>query len=163
MPDKLLRNKKGEIIVEALIAITIAIVGLLSIFSFLSQSLSLNRVVGDQYTGSYLAAEGIEIVKNLVDAQAWGPLPCSNPCYVQYDSLAPIPSGSGTLYFDGNYYFHGGIDSTQLTKFTRKIFINSDPPPQTADEIKVISRVEWAGRGGGNYKVELEDHFFNWR
>ena len=66
MQDKFRKNK-GYILIEAIIAITIAVVGLLGIFSLLSRSLSLNRVVADRFVASYLVAESIEIVKNLVD------------------------------------------------------------------------------------------------
>src|SRR3990167_8160497 len=60
-------RSSGQVLVESIIAITIAVVGLLGIFSLLSRSLSLNRVVSDRFVAAYLAAEGVEIVKNLID------------------------------------------------------------------------------------------------
>ena len=65
-----LKLTKGYVLVESVVAMTIVVVGLLGIFSLLSQSLSLNRVVGDRYVGTYLAAEGIEVVKNIIDNNA---------------------------------------------------------------------------------------------
>ena len=35
--------------------------------SLLSNSIALNRVVNDQFIANYLAMEGIEVVKNIVD------------------------------------------------------------------------------------------------
>ncbi|MBI5732489.1 hypothetical protein HY967_00830 [Candidatus Jorgensenbacteria bacterium] len=53
--------------VEAIVAIMIAIVGLFGIIQLLTRSLALTREKSDEFTAIYLAAEGIEIVKNLID------------------------------------------------------------------------------------------------
>jgi len=53
--------------VEAMIAISVMVIGLLGIFSLTSQSLGLYRVAYEQYVAVNLAAEGIEVVKNMID------------------------------------------------------------------------------------------------
>ena len=45
-----------------MIGISIAVVGILGVLKLLSVN-RLNRVARDQFTGAYLAAEGIEITK----------------------------------------------------------------------------------------------------
>ena len=50
-----------------MVAITVLTVGFLGISSLLSQSLALNRVTTNEITATYLASEGIEIAKNLID------------------------------------------------------------------------------------------------
>lgn len=156
MQDKSLHNKKGQILIEAIVAITVVVVGLLAIFTFISRSFSLNRVVADQYLGTYLAAEGIEVVKNLIDsggAMSDGNYELNyNSAFLPAEFTVPSP-----LYFDNGYYSHnfGGKE----TGFMRKITINGS----ATDEVKVVSRVDWITRGGGKYNVELEDHFFNWK
>ncbi|MDP3999732.1 MAG: hypothetical protein Q8P76_04070 [bacterium] len=164
MLDKSLRkNKKGEVMVEALVAISVAVVGLLGVFEFVSRSFSLNRVIADQYVGTYLAAEGIELVKNLVDSHPWNSpdaIPDADPTDYEIDfqelSLQPIISASQPLLFDDQYY---NYSNGQPTKFHRIISI--DPTLNNGDEIKVVSRVSWSTRGGGQSKSEVESHFFN--
>ena len=56
-----LNRSSGQVLIEAMVAISIVTVGLLGIFSVLSRSLSLNRTVADNYVAANLAAEGIEI------------------------------------------------------------------------------------------------------
>ncbi len=60
-------SNRGQSIVEALIAISIIIVGVVGIARALSNSLSLNKVVSNQYIAVYLASEGIEIMRNMMD------------------------------------------------------------------------------------------------
>lgn len=157
-------NKNGQVIVEALIAAGIIVVGLLAVFSLASRSLSLNRVVADQYVGVNLAAEGVELVKNLLDKNVIQHLPfnqgvsAGNYEMDYADTTLEIIYRDRPLLFDsatGLYGYSSGKD----TLFRRKITIEKP----IADEIKVISSVSWTTRGGGQFNVNLEDHFFNWR
>ena len=93
-------SRTGQILIEAIIALSALTIGFLGILALLSSSLSLNRVISDNYTATYLAAEGIEVVKNAIDRnyilQAGGSLvPWNNNLSegtyeVEYDSLAPF-------------------------------------------------------------------------
>ena len=53
--------------IEMLIATSVIVVSLLAILALVNRSLGLNRVIADQYTGTYLAEEGIEVMKNFYD------------------------------------------------------------------------------------------------
>ncbi|MFA6354099.1 MAG: hypothetical protein WCX12_00185 [Candidatus Paceibacterota bacterium] len=67
---KLIKYKKknsGQAIIEALVALGILSVAFFAVLSLLDNSISLGNVVSDQNIATYLAGEGIEIVKNLVD------------------------------------------------------------------------------------------------
>lgn len=166
MPDKLALNKKnrGYIMVEALVAITIIVVGLLGIFALLSRSLSLNRVVADRYVGTYLAAEGIEIVKNLIDnnvinGRPWNTGISNGEFEVDYDDLSLGAVTGENLKFDpdtGRYDYSGG----EQTRFARIINIEL---LGGGDEIKANSIVKWISRGEARFETNLEDRFFNWR
>jgi len=59
--------ERGQSMVEMLIALSIIGVSLLGILALVNRSLGLNRVNTEQYIATYLAAEGIEVVKNLFD------------------------------------------------------------------------------------------------
>ena len=167
---------------ESMIAITIATVGIMGLLTLLSQALSLNRVITDQYAGSYLAAEGIEIVKNLIDNNAKKDPPiwnvgfaeyvqkCFEIDYVTFDideaGVVACPTeetsfeafSPRTLKFnslDGIYSYTGDTE----TRFKRVVRIT---PIEGGNEIKVNSIAKWTTRGGGEFSLNVEDHFFNW-
>ncbi len=152
----------GQLLIESGIAISILVVGLLGIFSLLSRSLSLNNVISSQYIASNLAVEGIEVAKNLIDANViqfkpWNEGINTGSYEVAFDSLSLNSSQDRFLLFDStgnNYNYQTG----QPTPFKRTIQITNIG----SDEINVNSTVNWQIRGG-SYSVNLEDHFFNWR
>lgn len=163
MRETLPHTDRGYILVESIVAISIILTGLLGIFSLLSQSLGLNRVVGDRYVGTYLAAEGIEIVKNIIDTNVVNGRPynaglSSGAFEVEYGDTALTPSSRRKMKFDSDkrlYNYLTGKD-TRLYREVRIQLIGSE-------EIKVHSVVSWSSRGGGSFEVDLEDHFYNWR
>ncbi len=53
--------------VEMMVAITIIATGLIGMLGLINRSLGIQRVTAEQYTATYLAAEGIEIMKNFFD------------------------------------------------------------------------------------------------
>lgn len=65
-------SRRGQSLIEAMVAMTVLTVVFLGISSLLSQSLALTRVTTNQLTATYLASEGIEIVKNMIDHDQWG-------------------------------------------------------------------------------------------
>lgn len=163
MQDKLPFNR-GFILVEALIALLIIV----SVFSgallLLSTSLSVNRIISDQYIGAQLAAEGVEIVKNIIDANVLRCLPwnagfSSGTYGADYNDATLSPAlAAEKLRFDSStrrYSYDSGIP----TRFNREIIINL----VSADEIRVISTVNWIGKVGLSFSASLEDHFYNWR
>ena len=153
----------GYILIEAIIGISIAIIGILGILGLLSRSASLNRVVTDQFIGNYLAAEGIEITKNLIDGNViqekpWNQNFATGNFETDYSSLILEPNQNRQILFDPAdklYSYKAG----NPTNFIRTINIELIG----SDEIKVNSVVKWVTRGGGRFEVNLEDHFFNWR
>lgn len=168
MQGKLKRSnhkQSGQLLVETMVAISVLLVGMLGIFAVLSQSLALNRVASNQYIAANLAAEGIEVVKNILDANAiqgnpWNEgLETDGDFGVEYSSTALNPAwATRRLRYNAatrRYSYGSGTD----TNFRRMITIQN----VSSDEIKVVSRVEWTDRGGAEYQIELEDRFLNWR
>ncbi|MDP2695675.1 MAG: hypothetical protein Q8O87_00275 [bacterium] len=175
MLGKFLHNNRGELIIEAIIAISIIVVGLLSVVTLLSSSQSLNRVLSDRYIATYLASEGIEVVKNLIDTnyisgKPWNDrLATGNNYLVSFQSpglLASLPESYRTVNYgdwsntipDGAYglgFYVGGSG----TNFKRVINISYP----TTNEMRVNSIVNWTSRGGGEFEINLEDHFYDWR
>lgn len=165
-------SKQGQMLVETMVALSMVVIGMLGLLALLSQSIGINKVVADQYIASYLAAEGIEIVKYIIDNNTMdgGPFNngltgCGGGCSVQYDD--PIHVGSKhtqSLMFNAqtkSYTYDVSTNDGTPTSFKRVITINSNP--SNTDELIVTSVVEWQTRGGSGSKIEIEDHFFNWR
>lgn len=162
-------HSRGQFLIESMVAVGIITVGLLGILTLLSNSISLNRVVAEQYTAAYLASEGIEVVKSIIDANYVASRPwnqgLANGAYeLEYDmtSLPAALSGPDSTTFlrftggNGIYdYDLGGVN----TPFLRTVTVTLSGP----DQINVASRVNWVTRGAGQFSVHLEDSFFNWR
>lgn len=157
-------SRRGQAIIEVLVAISVLTVGFLGIVTLLSRALSLNRVVSDNYTATYLASEGIEIVKNIIDGdlkqqRGWGASLRDGTFTADFRSSELTPAGGTANYllFDPatNTYSYTGLTPTP---FARNITITVQD-----QRIKVVSEVVWKTRGGGESKVNLEDYFYNWR
>src|SRR3989344_3384292 len=182
-----LNRSSGQVLIEAMVAISIVTVGLLGIFSVLSRSLSLNRTVADNYVAANLAAEGIEIVKNIVDGNVlkiqnstmvpWN-LGVTNGVYVvnyndnslsssilencDADSIKNNASFAMTFNSDNGLYTHDTANQDigiSATNFKRVVCVDTS---DDGNEIKVNSIVTWTGRGGAEFDINLEDHFYNW-
>ena len=160
------KKQKGQLLIEAMVAVSLMLVGLLGIFGVLSRSLGLSRVAADQFVAVNLASEGIEIAKNVFDSnielgRAW------NYGFTVGDTTAGYLSSElgdcdgEELYLDVDSGFYtcealGGVRN----KFSRTINTVTDP---AVERVKVISTVSWTGRGGVVSSVTVEDHFYNWR
>lgn len=55
-------------LVESIVALSLVVIGLLGIIALISRSVSLNSNVINRFVASALAAEGIEVVKNIIDS-----------------------------------------------------------------------------------------------
>ena len=157
-------ERRGQFLIEAIVAVGVLVVGLLGIFALLSRSLSLGRTVTDNYAGTYLASEGIEVVKNIIDGNIIQGLPwvsgmSDGDFEIEYDTISLLPFQDRFLGFDPvtSLYSYAGSETTRFKRVLRLALIGSP-----VDEIQVNSVVSWSS-GGGSFSVDLEDHFFNWR
>jgi hypothetical protein len=165
MPDKLPLNKKsgGQALVETVVALGIILFGVIGVFALVSRSLSLNRVMADRYTAVNLAAEGVEIVKNLIDRNViqrrpWNEGLSAGRYEIDFNDSAVQSAGDRPLLLNTDNLYQ--YDVGQPTVFQRAIAIEW---LSGGEEMRVNSRVKWISRGGGEFSVDLEDHFYNWR
>ena len=163
-------KQKGQLLIEAMVAVSLMLVGLLGIFGVLSRSLGLSRVAADQFVAVNLASEGIEIAKNLLDSNlkqglAW------NANFVDGEAvpvgyLSSALDGAGScegpeLYLDPATGFYTCEAITGVSsRFSRVLDIETE---LSGERINVISTVTWKVRGGFDSSVTVEDHFYNWR
>lgn len=166
-----IQRSVGQTLVETMIALSVLVVGLMSLIGLLSRSFAISNIVSDNYAATYLAAEGIEVVKSLIDhniavgtSTAWNAgLGGCHPglCEVEWNSLSMSSESGRKLSLDvdtGLYSYQPGV----RTRFTRTIAIELID----SDHIKVNSLVTWVGSGGVTgipiqSEVNIEDHFFN--
>lgn len=177
------KNNKGQSIIEAMVALSILTVGLLGILSLLSQSFAINRVTSNETTATYLASEGIEVTKNILDHDVYDPAntfgwgTCEGACdrplgayTVSYSSLTPTLITDGhcasgldvpDLLFSSSTDLYGYAAGTP-TNFQR--CVEMDQITNSSGkiiEVTVKSDVTWVS-GSVNGQVNLEDDFYNW-
>lgn len=167
MQEKSQQNRQGQLIIEATVSISIMVVGLLGIFVLVSRSLSMYHTAAQEYVATNLAAEGIEVTKNILDANlikgsvAWNDGFNRDGDYygIQYNSTT-LDSGSSDKYLlyntaTGLYSF----DIGNPTVYKRIVAIKN----VSANEIQVNSKVTYNISSGARFEVNLEDHFYNWK
>jgi hypothetical protein len=160
--------RSGQSLIEMMIALGMLTMAFLGIGALLSRSFFLNRVATDETIGSYLAAEGIEATKNIIDNDVYGTglswgLCCAVRDYsvtYQDGSLEPARPNS-YLQFDSNmndpdagYQYTTG----PVTPFKRMIKITVS----NSSEIDVQSIVTWSTGPITNETIVDEDHFYDW-
>jgi Tfp pilus assembly protein PilW len=172
--------RRGQTLIEALLALGVITMGLLGIMALLSKAFFYDREVSDRLTATYLASEGIEVAKNLIDhdmysGAGWGACFESNPSWNSnggggFASLSPdytttdcasIPAYSGApLLFDPatNRYGYSQTAGWAATAFTREVRVSL-----SGDQITVQSIVRWNTGPITGESVDLEDHFYDWR
>ncbi|MDO8557521.1 MAG: hypothetical protein Q7R98_03640 [Candidatus Jorgensenbacteria bacterium] len=155
------KNVSGQTIVEAMVAISIALVGLLGVLALVSASLAFTNDASQKFVATYLAAEGIEIVKNIIDTNvANGAIWNTDVNDGLYKTSAADPilrQTTGTklkLPPDGGEYQY---DNGNPTPYTRTIQIIND-----TDSVTVIAKVSWNARAK-DQSVEVRDIFKRWR
>lgn len=161
-----MRENKGQMLLESVLAMGIIVVGVVGVVSLASRSIGQSRVVADQFVGVNLASEGLEVTKNILDANSvndglsWNKGFGDGDYELTYSSLdlSPLLGSPRSLSFDPQtgIYDYGG---PQGTTFTRVITIKKVNDYQ----IRARAEVNWKSRDGGNKSVVLETDFLNWR
>lgn len=167
---KSLASRKGQSLVEGMVSLVVLMFVIMGSLELLNRSLSVNRVIADEYIGTYLAAEGIEVVKNIIETnylnlRAWNTGIAGNGNYeavinfgtLSY-SLAPVFGAPRNLLYNTRFntysYTPDGAFTapTDIHRVVTLEYLNAN------EEVRVTSRVTWTGGS-----AVLEDHFFDWR
>lgn len=164
------KRKKGFTILEAMIAIFVIIIGVIGASIAIQQTLFLTRIVSSQLIASYLAQEGVEIVRNIRDGNwlegvAWdsgltGCEPEGVGCQADYTNTQSLDPYTGEpLKIDGGFY---NYQSGTPTPFTRKITIASRTDPEGIPILDTRVLVNWQ-IGGETYQVLTIEYLYNWK
>lgn len=154
-------KQKGFTLIEAMIAISLILIGLGGVFTLINRSLGFHNLATHYLIASHLAQEGVEIVRNLRDnnwlaGRAWN-AGFNNGFYqVDYLSESLTPYNDQYLLFDeGKKVFN--YQQGRVTPYKRKIEINQI----SSEELKVVVTVFWQVKGA-SFDLVVEDHLFNW-
>jgi len=165
---------KGITLIEALVAISILIIGIFSGFILVTRVLSNINVIRDRLTASFLAQEGIELVRQIRDTNYLKILSGENILWnnglnngnyiisAEIGNSGPsglIPLGQSEtpyLKYNSNTKIFNYISGAN-TPFSRLIRIER----LSEQEIRVQSELNWKSRSV-NFKLVAEDHLFNW-
>ncbi len=159
-------SSRGFTLIEVIVAAAILGVGLIPAFLQANSALTLSDTVKNSLTASYLAQEGVEVMRALRDENWFATQPfdqgfevCNAGCQVQWNSTwesdAPQQLGDIPLKLDaaGLYQYATGTDTTfRRTVTTTKL---------SAYEEKVVVTVTWRDRAGDK-RFDVEDHLYDW-
>jgi type IV pilus modification protein PilV len=159
------KDQKGFTLIEVLTAIFIITIGAGGVITLINQTVGFTQETSSKLIASYLAQEGIEIVKNIRDSNFlkvyktgsgdWsdGLTGCSSGCQGDYTSNDLSSYSGQKLKTDGSFYSYG---SGEDTPFSRKITITSD-----ANMLKVVVEIFWQGKGR-DYSFSAQENLYKW-
>ncbi|MEK7094184.1 MAG: hypothetical protein AAB903_02490 [Patescibacteria group bacterium] len=185
MAENSYRNRSGQTIMEMVVALSVLTVGFLGILTLINTSLGLNRVVSDNYRATYLAAEGIEIIKSLVatneeknipfcagipegtyelDYRARADTTTEYDCVTPYPGLTPIFMSDTPLRLhpDTNLYDYVQAGVSEPSNFYRRVKISYQTTLLNGERDKMVveSFVAWKDKTGDN-EISLATYIFN--
>lgn len=171
---------KGFSLMETLVAITVLVFGIIGPLTLAQINLRSFPQIRDRIIAEYLAAEGVDMVRNVRDtALIQDPdsgLPnfnasgcgSANGCYIDATSaspaFAPCTANCPQIKYDnttGSYNYSTGAD----TIFVRRIFISSgnlNVSGANGEYALVTVRVEWPSRFLGTESVEFSSFITDW-
>ena len=127
-------NNKSFTLIEVTVAIFLLTVGTVGAFSLIQRTIVLSTIGAAQLQATYLAQEGIEIVRNIRDSN-W---------------LAGVDWGNN---------LSSGVETGLLGRFDRQIVITELVPD---NKIEVSVMVSWEERGR-SHQVTAQTELYNWR
>jgi len=174
-----IESRKGQSLIEAMAALSVLMIGFMGILSLLSKSFFYGRYVSDNMNATYLASEGIELTKSLIDHDVLLALAGNGGGWGSCFSLSPGVSKDFEFDYTANcntlmsysdrpllldsttgLYSYMSSGNTSATNFTRLIRVSESAD---GNEITVKSIVSWSTGYLVNQSVSMEDQFYNWR
>lgn len=148
---------RGFTLLETIIATFILTIGAVGVFTLVAHTTRFSSTVTTQFVASYLAQEGVEIVRNIRDTNfvkirkgvpgaAWkdGLTGCETMCEADYnDSSLVQVSALNPLLINGTLYSYDSGVST-VFPFRRNITVAVDGVDTKLD---VLVEVSWQERG----------------
>ncbi len=171
MTRNISKCKNGFSLIEALVAIGILIVGILSAFLLLIRTTSTIPAMQERLRAVNLAQEGIELVRALRDSDFihgdtfkfflnGHSCEIGSGCHITANASGDIElfdGPGGTLKFNDSTYLYTYDHNDSDSIFLRKIIIDNIQ----ADFIDVTAEVKYSVKGK-EYKITATDRLYNW-
>jgi len=161
------KQQKGFTLIEMIVSVFIVTTGIIGVFSLVSNFSEQSQSVRDGTVASYLAQEGIEIVKNIRDTNMIGGLTwdngfssCYDGCEVEYnnESLVPWTDDGRFFYLDGTTGFYKYIETPVAgdikTYYKRRLTIT----PVAQDEMHLRIDIYYEGKS-----LTFFSKIYNWQ
>jgi len=160
------KNGAGFTLLEAIFAISILVLTVTGSLALISRLLSFSPQVQSKLIASYLAQEGIEVVRNIRDNNWLNP---ANPSWndglgngdyeADYTNTTLSSWGDRFLNIDSaGFYSYSTTPPFTQTKFKRKITLTQILP----DEVGVLVEVSWQEKGQ-TQSVKVMENLYNWK
>ena len=151
-------QNKGFSSIEVLLSVFIITVAVLGLYNGVSYSFNSIEKAKNKLIATYLAEEGIELVKNIRDINfstentEWndGFSDCENGCRIDMYGIIEDNPGLPLNISNGFYNYEEG----EPTIFSRKIIIKEED----TDKIKVSSKVSY-----GKQDFSIEQYLYNYK
>lgn len=165
--------KRAFSLVETLIAVAILVGGLTAALGILSFMLRTVHVLKNEFMAAHLAAEGVEVIRNIRDAnwlrrdiglesRGWRDDLAAGDYEVAFDSVVPDPDGDRFLNIDaaGRYTYSAGTKTT----FKRRLELQwVDTPGLTpVQRVRVRAVVRWQDQFQSR-QIVVEELLYDWK
>lgn len=165
--------KRAFSLVETLVAVAILVGGLTATLGILSFMLRTVNVLKSEFVAAHLAAEGIEVIRNIRDAnwlrrdiggesRGWRDDLTAANYEVAFDSRVPEANQNRLLNLDaaGRYTYNAGAP----TSFKRRIELQwvDTPGTPTVERVRVRAVVRWQDQFQSR-QVVVEDLLYDWK
>lgn len=164
------RYSTGFTLIELIIAIAVLSFGVVMVYGSFYDISTATYSISSRFTATYLAQEGLEIIRNIrdtnfINSQTWSAgltgSPCNTGCQLDYklQNASQLAAYNDNVFLglnsDGFYSYDTG---STPTIFKRKITIT----PISSDILNVEVLTTW------NYKgqvlsFKIEESLYNWR
>lgn len=168
------RNKyhTGFTIVELIITIALLSFGIVGVYGAFYSTIRTNYSSSLRFTATYLAQEGLEIIrnmrdKNVINGATWssGLTSCLAGCQGDYKTGTPVQTPANQLQtYNANAFLNHNTDgfysydAGSATQFKRKITMTQE---LGSDTLKVNVVVSWS-YNGEPFSTEAEGYLYNW-
>ena len=173
--------KKGFTILEVILAITILTLAVGGSFVLVSRAIASVSVAQSKLIASYLAQEGIEIVKNIRDTnwltpgKDWAEELEEGTYEVNYEDYLnlrldtcdpPCDYDNNLSFLKINGEFYNYDPDGEDTKFKRRITISNREDldgDEEIDRLKVLVEVFWQDRGRIYPPAIAQEYLYDWK